>query len=249
MRLGNQSVQKLLRSAVVLNNQFMGASSSRKMSSVKVPSKEKATGSLIFLHGLGDTGHGWAEQLKDFSFKSIRCVCPNAPIKPVTLNAGMAMPSWFDIRSLSPGGPEDEAGIIEAAKNLKDLIDKEISDGIPAENIVIGGFSQGGAVALYTAFATDVKIGGVLALSTWLPLNKHFTDDSKPKYNKGVPVFQCHGEADPMVSPRWGAMTHEILKTLSPSASYKTYSNMGHSSSPQEMQDVKNYLTSTLKSS
>jgi len=165
--------------SATLYNQFMGGSSSRnKMSAsaVRVPSKDKATASLIFLHGLGDTGHGWAEQFKDFSMKDVRCVCPNAGMNPVTLNMGMMMPSWFDIKSLDPSGPEDEAGVIAASKILKDLINKEISEGIPAERIIIGGFSQGGAVALYTAFSTNVKIGGVLALSTWLPLNKQFTD-------------------------------------------------------------------------
>jgi len=230
----------------------MGGSSSRKMetsySSVKVPSKEKATAVLIFLHGLGDTGHGWAEMLREFSLKTTKCICPNAPIKPVSLNGGMPMPSWFDIRSLSPNGPEDEEGIKQAAKNLKAMINEEIANGIPAERILIGGFSQGGAVALYTAFATDVKVAGVVALSTWLPLNKKFAE-SGAKGNTNIPVFQCHGEADPMVSIRWGQATHDIVKKFCPAATFKTYSNLGHSSSPQEMTDVRSFLTSVIKDS
>jgi len=247
------SIVFLVAGSAILYNQFMGGSSSRskKMSAsaVRIPSKEKATASLIFLHGLGDTGHGWAEQFKDFGMKDVRCVCPNAAMNPVTLNMGMTMPSWFDIKSLNPQGPEDEAGIVAASKLLKDLINKEVSDGIPAERIIIGGFSQGGAVAVYTAFATNVKIGGVVALSTWLPLNKKFTDSASVKYNTGVPVFQAHGEADPVVAFTWGAATHEIIKGFNPSAIFKTYSNMGHSSSPQEMQDVQNFLQQVLNKS
>ncbi|XP_005107837.1 acyl-protein thioesterase 1 isoform X2 [Aplysia californica] len=242
-------VQKLIRSAAVFKR-FMGASSSHKMNPpVKVPSKEKATAALIFLHGLGDTGHGWAEMFREFSLKNIRCVCPHAPLKPVTLNGGMVMPSWFDIKGLSPMSPEDEQGVKDSSKELQQLIAKEIADGIPAERIVIGGFSQGGAIALYTAFAADVKIGGVLALSTWLPLNKYFTNQSNARYNTDVPILQCHGLADPLVSHRWGETTHEIIKTFSPAAQFKSYSNLGHSSSPQEMQDVKAYLEEVLKDS
>ncbi|XP_013075676.1 acyl-protein thioesterase 1-like isoform X1 [Biomphalaria glabrata] len=229
---------------------FMGASSSHNMSPpVKVQPKEKATASLIFLHGLGDTGHGWAEQFRDFSFKHIRCVCPHAPQKPVSLNGGMIMPSWFDIRGLDPGSAEDEQGIKDSSRELQQLIAKEISDGIPAERIIIGGFSQGGAVALYTAFGTDTKVGGVLALSTWLPMNKYFTNPTNTKYNTNIPVLQCHGTSDPLVSFRWGHATNEIIKTFNPTAQFKSYSNLGHSSCASEMEDVKQFLQDVLKDS
>ncbi|KAH9491711.1 acyl-protein thioesterase [Bulinus truncatus] len=245
-----QLSQNLLRTAFEFKKRFMGASSSHNMSpAAKVQPKEKATASLIFLHGLGDTGHGWAEQFRELSFKHIRCVCPHAPHKPVTLNGGLIMPSWFDIRGLDPSSAEDEQGIKESSKELQQLIAKEVSEGIPPERIIIGGFSQGGAVALYTAFGTDTKIGGVLALSTWLPMNKYFTNASNAKYNTGVPVLQCHGTGDPLVSYRWGQATHEIIKTFNPAAQFKSYSNMGHSSNPLEMEDVKHFLQDILKDS
>ncbi|BFZ00110.1 hypothetical protein BsWGS_03150 [Bradybaena similaris] len=240
----------LISRSSVVYQRYMGASTSHNMSPpAKVQPKEKATASVIFLHGLGDTGHGWAEQFREYSFKHIRCVCPHAPLKPVTLNAGMVMPSWFDIKGLTPNSPEDEQGIKEASRELQHLIAKEISDGIPAERIIIGGFSQGGSVALYTAFGTSTRIGGVLALSTWLPLNKQFTTDGNHKYNTDVPVFQCHGLADPLVPHKWGQATHEIIKTFNQNAQFKSYSGMGHSSSPEEMEDVKNFLLSVLQDS
>ncbi|BFZ16942.1 hypothetical protein BsWGS_19981 [Bradybaena similaris] len=214
---------------------------------VIVQPRAAATASLIFLHGLGDSGHGWADSFRALSLKHIRCICPHAPQKPVTLNGGMVMPSWFDIQGLQPSSPEDEAGIKEASNELQQLINKEVSEGIPAEKIVIGGFSQGGSLALYTAFASNIKVGGVLGLSTWLPLNKYFTDDSNPKYNTSVPVLQCHGESDPMVSYRWGQATRDIIQSFNPNIQFKSYSNMGHSSCNQEMHDVKVFLEEVLK--
>jgi predicted esterase len=216
---------------------------------IKVQPKEKATASLIFLHGLGDTGHGWAEQFRELSLKHIRCICPHASMKPVTLNGGMIMPSWFDIKGLDPNSPEDEEGVKAASKELQSLVNKEISEGIPADRIIIGGFSQGGCVALYTAFGTDIQVAGVLALSTWLPLNKHFLDDSMPKYNRDVPMLQCHGPFDSVVSHRWGKASHDIIKSFNPSAQFMSYTDMYHCSSPEEMQDVKAFLEKVLRNS
>lgn len=216
---------------------------------VTVQAKENATAVLIFLHGLGDTGHGWGELFKEFSLKNVRCIFPHAPASSVSLNGGMVMPSWFDIKGLTPNSPEDEAGVKESSKTLQQLIAEEIKKGIPAERIFIGGFSQGGAVALYTAFGTDTTIGGVLALSSWIPLHKHFADDSKQKYNKSVPVFQCHGQVDPMVSYIWGKASHEIIKKFNSDAQFKTFSSLGHGSSQEEMKEVKAFLEEHLKDS
>ena len=153
------------------SNQRTGAggdftsSSSPKMSSgdnpVVVSARGKHTGTLIFLHGLGDTGHGWASSLAEIRSDNMRIVCPTAPTIPVTLNsgtdqyfsslrlghgyllfAGVKMPAWFDLISLDPQGAEDEPGIKKAAKEVEKLITAEISSGVPAERILIGGFSQ-----------------------------------------------------------------------------------------------------------
>uniref|UniRef100_A0A8C9ABP4 Acyl-protein thioesterase 1 n=1 Tax=Prolemur simus TaxID=1328070 RepID=A0A8C9ABP4_PROSS len=108
-----------------------------------VPAARKATAAVIFLHGLGDTGHGWAEALAGIRSSHIKYICPHAPVKPVTLNMNMAMPSWFDIIGLSPDSQEDEPGIKHAAESIKALIDQEVKNGIPSNRIILGGFSQG----------------------------------------------------------------------------------------------------------
>ncbi|CAG5133505.1 unnamed protein product [Candidula unifasciata] len=213
---------------------------------VIVQPRAVATASLIFLHGLGDSGHGWADSFRALALKHIRCICPHAVYTRITLNCATAV-SVFDILGLHPSSPEDDQGIQESSKELQQLVHKEVSGGIPAEKIVIGGFSQGGALALYTALATDTPVGGVLGLSTWLPLNKYFTEDTNPKYNTNVPVLLCHGEADPMVSFRWGQATYEIVRSFNPNTQFKSYSNLSHSSCSQEMRDVKLFLEEVLK--
>ncbi|XP_073692668.1 acyl-protein thioesterase 1 [Garra rufa] len=107
-----------------------------------VPAACRATAAVIFLHGLGDTGHGWAEAMAGIRTPYVKYICPHAPIMPVTLNMKMAMPSWFDIISLNPDAEEDETGIKRAAESIKALIDQEVKNGIPSHRIVLGGFSQ-----------------------------------------------------------------------------------------------------------
>ncbi|XP_076440761.1 acyl-protein thioesterase 1-like [Babylonia areolata] len=239
-----QLFNRLFSSLIAVERTFMGASSSQTMNTPAVVqsfSKDhKAT--LIFLHGLGDTGDGWAEGFQMLSLKHIKCVCPHAPVQSVTLNAGMKMPSWFDIQGLSPSSQEDEAGIKEASRTLQALIESEVKSGIPRNKIFIGGFSQGGAVALYTAFTVDKPVGGIVALSTWLPLHKKLTDEKVTKYNKDVPILQCHGTSDPLVQFSWGQRTNHFIQSFNPKIEFKTYPGMMHSSCPQEMQDVKAFL-------
>ncbi|XP_027755247.1 acyl-protein thioesterase 1 isoform X5 [Empidonax traillii] len=133
---------------------------------------------------------------------------------PVSLNMNMSMPSWFDITGLSPDSQEDEAGIKQAAENVKALIDQEVKNGIPSNRIILGGFSQG-------------PIGGV---------------------NKDIPVLQCHGDCDPLVPVMFGSLTVEKLKSMINPANvtFKTYSGMMHSSSLEEMMDVKQFIDKHL---
>nr|XP_044996868.1 acyl-protein thioesterase 1-like [Jaculus jaculus] len=111
---------------------------------VAMPTARKATPAVIFLHGLGDTGHGWAEAFAGIRSSHIKYICPHMPVMPVTLNMKMAMPSWFDTIGLSPDSQEDESGVKQATENVKALMDQEVKNGIPSNRIILGGFSQGG---------------------------------------------------------------------------------------------------------
>jgi len=209
---------------------------------VIVSASAKHTASLIFLHGLGDTGHGWATTIAAIRPPHVKVICPSAAKMPVTLNSGFESPSWFDLLTLDASGPEDEAGIKKAASLINNLIDEEIKSGIPAERIMIGGFSQGGALALYVALTTTKQLGGVVALSCWLPLHKQFVGKS----GINVPCFQAHGDCDPIVPYRWGQMSASLLKQLVSSHNFKTYKGMMHSSNEAELQDMKEFVASSL---
>ncbi|KAF5895768.1 acyl-protein thioesterase 1, partial [Clarias magur] len=156
------------------------------------------------------------------------------PVMPVTLNMNMAMPSWFDIIGLGPDAEEDETGIKKASESIKDLIDQEVKNGIPSHRILLGGFSQGGALSLYTALRTHQKLAGVVALSCWLPLRNSYSK-SVIDTNKDISVLQCHGEADPLVPLIFGRLTVEKLKSmLKPnSITFKAYPGMAHNACPE----------------
>lgn len=209
-----------------------------------VPAARKATAAVIFLHGLGDTGHGWAEAFASIRTPHVKYICPHAPIMPVTLNMGMAMPSWFDIIGLSTDAKEDVAGIKKASEDVNRLIDQEVKNGIPTNRIVLGGFSQGGALSLYTSLTTPHKLGGVVALSCWLPLQNSFPQALASKANKDIHVLQCHGEADPLVPLVFGSLTVEKLKSfINPAnVTFKTYPDMPHSACQEEMMDIKEFI-------
>ncbi|XP_028675817.1 acyl-protein thioesterase 2 [Erpetoichthys calabaricus] len=215
---------------------------------VTVSGSERETAVVIFLHGLGDTGHGWADTMSAIRLPYIKYICPHAPRIPVTLNMKMVMPSWFDLMGLSPESPEDEPGIKKASENLKAIIDHEIKNGIPANRIIIGGFSQGGALSLYTALTSQHKLAGVLALSCWLPLHKTFPQAASNTANKDIAILQCHGEMDPMIPVQIGALTSEKLKSIvNPQrVIFKTYPGMMHSSCPQEMAAVREFIEKQL---
>uniref|UniRef100_A0A8C7W897 Acyl-protein thioesterase 1 n=1 Tax=Oncorhynchus mykiss TaxID=8022 RepID=A0A8C7W897_ONCMY len=179
-----------------------------------VPAALKATAAVIFLHGLGDTGYVH-------------------PFKPVTLNVGMTMPSWFDIIGLQTDAEEDEAGIKHVSEKTKTLIDQEVKIGITSHRIVLGGFSRDGALSLYTALTTQQKLEGVVALSCWLPLQYTL------KYR-----LPC----GPSGARNFGCLTVEKRKNLCnlSNITYNTYPRMPHSACPEEMMDIKQFIDQQL---
>ena len=208
---------------------------------VVVSPSGKHTATLIFLHGLGDTGHAWASRLADARPSYVKIVCPTAQTMPVTLNKGFRMPAWFDVKSLGPNAPEDDKGIEKSKAIIDKLIEEEIKNGIEPSRIVLGGFAQGGALALYTTLTNKHKLGGMIVLSCWLPLHKKFPG-AIVGTNRDIPCLQAHGDCDPVVPYRWGQLTSTTLKGFLGNHEFKTYKGMAHSSSTWELQDVKDFL-------
>jgi len=178
------------------------------------------TGSVIWLHGLGADGHDFEPIVPELAIPDslvLRFVFPHAPVRPVTINGGVAMRAWYDILGFDPSAPQDEAGIRDSADMLGRLVARESSRGIAAENIVVAGFSQGGSVAMHMAIRRPERLAGLMALSTWLPL--HTSLDREVAANersqpRDLPVFLAHGSADPMLPIAMGRFSRERLEAL-----------------------------------
>ena len=165
---------------------------------------------------------------------------------PVTLNGGMQMPAWYDIFTLDPEAPdrEDMRGVETAAANLRGMVEAETTQaGISRDRVIIGGFSQGGAVALYAMLKERERLGGCLALSTYLP-GKRDAYDFESK--SSTPVLQCHGESDEVVPFARGEQTLGALKELVTDVRFQGYPGMAHEAVPGELDLVKSFITEQL---
>jgi len=215
----------------------------------KIDAQAQPKAVVIFLHGLGDSGAGWMEGFQQIRDPDIQYIFPNAPNIPVTLNFGMHMPAWFDIKGLEFDGEEDKQGIQKSSDFTKNLVKEQMEKyKLPSEKIVLGGFSQGGAIALYAGMTHTDKLGGILALSTWLPLHKMFVDKKEGHIltQQSCKILQYHGDADPMVKLKYGRMTNQLLESNCCNVSMKVYSGMEHSSCPQEMKDIQQAISQLI---
>jgi len=203
---------------------------------------------VIWLHGLGADGFDFVplvEELRLPPTMAVRFIFPHARPRPVTINNGFVMRAWYDITSLGPDRVEDEAGIRQSAEVVRGYIEKENARGIASERIVIAGFSQGGAIAFQAALRYPQRLGGVMALSTYLPLRETLTKEATPA-NRDVPILICHGVRDPMVPAALGTASRDLLQSLGYPVEWKTYP-MEHSVCMEEVLDISKWLQARLE--
>ncbi|PWO00969.1 Phospholipase/carboxylesterase [Tilletiopsis washingtonensis] len=230
-----------------------------------------ATASVIFAHGLGDSGAGWLDVARMLQQRPklahVRFILPNAPVLPITLNGGMPMPAWFDISSLEDlAGTEDAAGMRKSADALMALVQAEadgsaekLQQAVPSERVVLGGFSQGGAVSLLAGLTTPLRLAGLIGLSTWLPLRRSL----KPsEHAASLPVLLAHGDADAVVRTEFGRKTRKYISAGGEGGAgigcgewdaakvkgvmWKEYRGMGHSACADEIDDIGEYLEAVI---
>lgn len=207
----------------------------------------EARACVILLHGLGADGHDLvplAGPLDAAAGGVVRFLFPNAPFRPVSLNAGQMMRAWYDIHGLTFDRPEDEEGIDASAAALHSLVEAQIDAGIAPGRIVVGGFSQGGAVALYGALRLARRLGGVLALSTYLPLHGRLLREPSVA-DPSTPIMMTHGVDDPVVPYAYGLISRRRLEALGYTVCWKEYP-MGHALCEQEIRDVGDWLAGVL---
>ena len=201
---------------------------------------------VIWLHGLGADRYDFqpvAEALQQH-LDSTRFVLPQAPTRPVRINGGWSMPSWYDILAMSPARAIDQAQLDESADQVIALIEAERESAIAAERIVLAGFSQGGAVVLHTAFLRYPEtLGGVLALSTYAPT---FSDDMQLADTKRqLPVLCLHGRFDDVVTPDMGRAAYDRLHACGVPVQWRDYP-MAHEVLPEEIRDIAEWLSQLL---
>jgi phospholipase/carboxylesterase len=218
---------------------------------VEIEPANPATGSVIWLHGLGADGHDFEPVVAELGLREqvpLRFVFPHAPIRPVTLNGGMRMRAWYDIISLDRSGPQDDKGIRQSATILTDLIERERKRGIANDRVVVAGFSQGGAIAIHTALRHSQQLAGLLALSTWLPLGSSFTAEvlnNPHSQSRDLPVFMAHGTFDPMLPISMGVESKAALHKAGFRVEWHEYP-MAHAVCAEEIVAIRNWLLSVF---
>ncbi|CAI5720786.1 unnamed protein product [Peronospora destructor] len=207
-----------------------------------VLSPENPTAALVFLHGLGDTGHGWSDAMAVLAkgLPHVKIVLPTASSMPVTLNMGMQMPAWYDIKSLGRVDRDNADGIDASRDRIMTIVEKEVATGIPPSRIVLGGFSQGAALSMFSGYQTKIALGGILAMSGYLPRYNSF--QLAPE-TANVPLLMCHGEQDPVVRFDYGKMSKVKLETAGvKNVEFCSYPDMEHSACMEELDDVTKWL-------
>lgn len=213
---------------------------------------EKTTGpapawSILWLHGLGADGHDFepiVPELVERSWPALRFVFPHAPVRPITINGGMRMRGWYDIRGMDFAAGQDEAGIRDSIARVEALIAREVAHGIPPSRILLAGFSQGGAITLAAGLRRSEPLLGLIALSTYLPLHDTFPAEAS-KAALASPIFMAHGRFDPVVPEALGKMSHDWLKAMGCTVEWRSYP-MPHSVCAEEILDLRRWIAARL---
>ena len=201
--------------------------------------------SIIWLHGLGADGQDFVPVADELNLPvAVRYLFPHAPQRPVTINGGFVMRAWYDIKGQDIGAKQDEAGIRESQTLIEALIAQEVARGIAPGNIILAGFSQGGAIVLHTALRQTTPLGGVLALSTYLPLAETVAHEAQAG-TLTTPIFMAHGRSDTVVPCALGTTSRDALLKLGYAVQWHEYP-MQHSVCPAELRDIEAWLTAEL---
>ncbi|MBS0383614.1 MAG: alpha/beta hydrolase fold domain-containing protein [Proteobacteria bacterium] len=198
---------------------------------------------VIWLHGLGADGNDFVPilpQLVPRNWPPLRFVFPHAPVKPITLNGGLPMRAWYDIAGFDLAQKQDEAGIRASIREVETLITREIERGVDTSNIVLAGFSQGGAIALATGLRHPHKLAGIVALSTYLPI-ADVTEGERNVANAATPIFMGHGAFDPVVPQYLGERSRDRLRGWGYHVDWHSYP-MAHQVCPPEIADLSAFL-------
>lgn len=203
-----------------------------------------ADAALVWMHGLGATKEDFVPIVPHLRRPQTRFVFPQAPSRPVTINAGYVMPAWYDITGMGGGAREDADGIRASIAQVDALVRREHERGLPYERIGVAGFSQGGAIAVQCGLRFPERLACVVALSTYLVLGEDLAEQ-RTDANRDTPVFAAHGTHDPMVTPDRGKHLADTLERWGQPVERRTY-GMQHEVCIEEIEHLKAWLDAVL---
>ena len=215
--------------------------------SLVIEPPETATASVIWLHGLGADGHDFepiVAELGGAVTRNVRYLFPHAPRIPVTINGGMVMRAWYDIKDTDLASRADASGVRASAKIVEGLIEEEIAKGIVSTRILLAGFSQGGAIVLHAGLRYAKPLAGIMGLSTYLPLHETLEEERQPA-NRNIPIFLAHGSQDPVIALALSERSRAFLASRGYQVQFHTYP-MAHSVCPEEIRDIAIWLEHVL---
>ncbi len=218
------------------------------LETVEIATGDHPEAAVIWMHGLGADGNDFVPIVRELDLSEcpeIRFVFPHAETMPVTINNGYVMRAWYDILGMDLVRREDEVGLRKSQQQIEQLIAREIERGIPAERIILAGFSQGCAMTLQTGLRYSKKLAGMLCLSGYLPLADKLPAD-RSDANFSTPIFMAHGRVDPVVQIARAETSRDFLKSLGYAIEWKDYS-MPHSVCEEEIDDIGQVITRWLR--
>jgi phospholipase/carboxylesterase len=218
-----------------------------QVETVEIETGPRPTGTVLWLHGLGADGHDFepiVPELVERGDRALRFIFPHAPIRKVTINNSMPMRAWYDIVGFDRNATQDERGIRATDAIVRELIQRENERGIPTSRIVLAGFSQGGAVTLYSGIRYPETLAGMMALSCYMLMASKL-EAERSDANNNTPIFMAHGKYDPVVDFHHGEDSRKFLQAAGYEVEWRPY-QMPHSVCPEEIADIAKWLRRVL---
>jgi phospholipase/carboxylesterase len=217
------------------------------LETIEVQTGSDPAGTVIWMHGLGADGRDFepiVPELVHRGERALRFVFPHAPVRPVTINGGHTMRAWYDVAGIDRHTVQDEAGIRTSDAAIRALIRREGERGIPPQRVALAGFSQGGAMSLFTGTRYPARLAGIMGLSCYMLLASTF-DAERAATNQFTPIFMAHGADDPIVPFALGDETRQVLAAASYTVEWHSY-RMTHSVCPEEIAHIAAWLRKVL---
>jgi phospholipase/carboxylesterase len=216
------------------------------LETIEIETASSPRAAVVWMHGLGADGHDFVDIVPALGLRetAVRFVFPHAPMRAVTVNRGMVMRAWYDVRDDVGVRREDEAGVRESQRRIEALVARERSRGIVTDRLVLAGFSQGGAMALHTGLRHGERLAGIMALSSFLPLAGALAAEASLA-NRATPIFMAHGTQDAVIPIGRARQSRDVLLALGHRVEWREYP-MPHSVTDREVADIADWLGRVL---